>query len=358
MTTPAQGPLDFEPDSQLFLTSLVPQQTKSISEVDHEPRDTRSSRQRKIDDRKDRGLDWKWPPITAGEEWFRHSGWSMDRKRVRQALRDACQPDSRRERFDNCGCDCVIESTEDGQHWRLRANYCGDRFCVPCAKARAKRIVENLTNVIGDQRVRFLTLTLKKDDRGLKERLDDLLGSFSKLRAMKVWRDTVTAGAYFVEITRGEAGDFWHVHVHALITGQYLVQHSLSEAWKKASKGSFIADIRAVHDVPQRVGYVAKYATKGVDHDVIMDPAALAEAIRALKGRRLLGTFGLWRNLPQLDISVDYRTYKRVATMESAYEALGRGEAWAIGAFTALKKLHPGKGDSMGFESVDTDLSG
>lgn len=344
MPTQADSRPDFEPDPQLFFTSLVPQETKPVLEADHNPHAYRSRGFNKDDERRANDLAWKWPPITEGEEWFRHSGWVADRQRVQAALRAAAQPPSRVERFDNCGCDCIVEYSDELKSYRLRANYCHDRFCRPCARARALRIVENLTAAVGNERLRFITVTLARDERCLEDRMDDLLASFTRLRSCKAWRQAVTAGAYFIEITRGEHGDSWHVHIHALVTGSYLRQDVLSDAWRKASKGSFIVDIRKVADVGQGVGYVAKYATKGVDQSVMMDPAALAEAVLALKGRRLLGTFGLWRNLPELDISVDYRTYRRVGTMQSIFAAFKRGEAWARGALIGLNKVKPEKG--------------
>lgn len=337
----------FEPtaDLGLFSSQLVSQQIKAVLEVGHTTDGSEGFTPYHSLDGRDKDLPWKWPPISEEEEWFRHSGWSDARKRVQGALRAAAVPASRMERFDNCGCDCVLEYSAELQRYRLRANYCGDRFCQPCARARSHRIVENLTKLIGDRTVRFVTLTLARDDRGLKERLDDLLASFTRLRSAKGWRAAVTAGAYFIEITRGLHGDFWHVHLHALVAGTYLDKYALGEMWKKASKGSIITDIRKVPDVEGMVGYVAKYATKAVSHDVILQPGSLTEAVEALRGRRLLGTFGEWRGVPDLDISVDYRTYKRVATLSQVVRASRCGETWATGALISLGRLKMEKGD-------------
>jgi hypothetical protein len=218
----------------------------------------------------------------------------------------------------------------------LKANYCHDRFCVPCTKARSQRIVENLMQVVGDQRLRFITLTLTPDDRSLSERLDFLLQSFTRLRHQARWTRAVLGGAYFVEITRGDAGQHWHVHLHCLVVGSFLPQADLVEMWRKASKGSYIVDIRKVADNRRGVEYLAKYATKAVSHDVVIDPAALTEAVRSLVGRRVLGTFGSWRKIAEIDVSQDYRTYKRVERLDRAMLAAFRGETWAIGALRAI----------------------
>lgn len=347
MNTPAQSPPDFEPDPQLFFTSLVSQEIKPHGEEDHYRRERKQPKGSHSFEALCATRPWVIPPASATETAFRHGSWLSDRQRVQEAMRVAAAPASRCERFDNCGSDCVVFVDTETHEYSLRANYCHDRLCVPCLRARSRRVQENLTRVCGIEKLRFITLTLAIDERGLSDRLDFLLESFVRLRAQKQWKKCVKAGAYFVEITRGKHGTHWHVHVHALITGSYLPQEDLREMWRKASKGSHIVDIRKVASNESAVSYVAKYATKGIDHGVLHDPIALAEAVKSLVGRRMLGTFGEWRNLGDLDISVDYGTKKRVGRIDDIAAAALMGETWAIGVMKGLGRKMEEKGDSV-----------
>lgn len=350
MNSQAEPIPNFDADPQLFFTSLVDQETKPHGEVDHYRRERPQPKGSASFEALCATRPWVIPPASATETAFRHGGWLADRQKVQAAMRAAAVPASRCERFDNCGSDCVAYIDTETHEYSLRANYCHDRLCVPCSRARARNVQEKLLRAIGSEKLRFLTLTLEVDDRSLADRLDFILASFVRLRAQKQWKKAVTAGAYFIEITRGKEGTHWHVHIHALITGSYLPQADIVEMWRKASKGSYIVDIRKVADTTEGVRYVAKYATKGVSHDVMHDADALTEAVKALVGRRLLGTFGKWRNLGELDVSVDYGTKKRVGRLDDIAAAALMGETWAIAVMTNLGRKIEKKGDRTGLE--------
>jgi hypothetical protein len=324
------------PNSGLFFSSLVTQQTK-LETLATEKRGR--IRRRPVDKDFDRRAEreaYRLPPLLDAERVFRHGGWERDRERVFQALVSTNASESRRERFQTCGCDCVIEYSPDLKKHRVRASYCGDRFCVPCCKARSLRIQANLLAWCKGQRVRFVTLTLRPESESLSACLDHLIRSFTRLRAQKLWSDNVTAGAYTVEMTRGRAGTHWHVHLHALVIGSYIRQSELSEGWRQASGGSVIVDVREVKDHDRGVYYVAKYAAKGFGSDVTQNPDWLAECVCALRGRRLLGSFGQWRG-KRVEVHADAASdWKPVGRFTEIHAAALRGEEWARGVFKSL----------------------
>jgi hypothetical protein len=95
-------------------------------------------------------------------------------------------------------------------------------------------------------------------------------------------------------------------------------------------------DVRAVGPESDRVGYVAKYATKGFDRSVLTVADDLDECLCALRGRRVLGTFGKWRSL-ELEREVpEPGRWKVVGRFGFVHAAAVRGEEWAIGIFRAL----------------------
>lgn len=276
------------------------------------------------------------PAIRAVETSFRHSGWSAERSRVRQALLRAGVSPFRLERFDKCGTSNWIEWSHSRQQHRMRAAYCSDRFCRPCAAAKARDIRANLRKWCQGETVRFGTFTLVADDKTLAEKLKHLRTSFKRLRASEVWRKAVRGGCGCVEIKRGKGSKKWHVHLHCLLVGGYLDHAKLSDAWKEATGGSYIVDIRAVKELERGIFYVSKYATKGLDRDVSNDREALNECVHCLRGARLFSTFGEWwgREPDAPDEAVN--DWRPVARFHVVWRASLRGEDWARGVFRSL----------------------
>jgi len=79
-----------------------------------------------------------------------------------------------------------------------------------------------------------------------------------------------------------------------VVEGKYLPKEELTQAWLQITGDSYVVDIKLVRD-PRSVGYyITKYATKPLDPKLLRQPHALAEAIEALRGRKLLYAFGNW----------------------------------------------------------------
>lgn len=328
--------MDANAHAGLFFSSLDPIQTKPDATAGPRWRRTPVTEADRRIERIANERSIQFPPASATETAFRHRCWLPSRTRVRAALAAAHVPAARLDRFDNCGADCIIEVSDDGADYRVRACFCGDRFCTPCSRARARVVQENLERWCDGQRVRFVTLTMQHTDEPLARQIDRLLQSFVRLRACKCWSDNVTGGAYVVEIKLDAKRERYHVHLHALVIGSYVSQHELSKAWKRSSRGSYIVHVRAVDDQRHGARYVAKYATKAWDSSVDQVPDCLLECVLALRGRRMLGTFGIWRNRGLERQVDDQREWRRVGRLDQVAVAAGRCEPWAVGLFRAL----------------------
>lgn len=241
---------------------------------------------------------------------FRHSGWAAQRKLVGQALARVGVGAKRLDRFHSCGSGAwVVQNAADPEHFALASNVCHDRFCTPCAVERSNRVARNLTAAIDGHPCRFVTLTLRTTTEPLAESLAHLYSSFARLRRSKVWSRAVTGGAASCELKWNEATHRWHPHLHIVVVGSFLPQKALSAAWCRASGGSYIVDVRYVRDAGSASRYVAKYASKPLSSSFLAIPQRLDEAILALKGRRLVLTFGTWSRLQLLvsDCDIEWR---------------------------------------------------
>lgn len=284
------------------------------------------------------------PAAEALEIRFRHGGWMPDRQRVWAALQRCGMPAKRLERFNACGGGCVCEVQRGTGRGRLRAFYCGDRFCAPCAAARGRRVADNLRTLCEGKDVRFITLTLRGTDDALSAVFDRLIRSFVRLRDQKFWKRAVTAGAYCVEIKRGKFKKMWHVHLHALVVGSYIPHHELRDGWAKATDGSTVVDIRPVGKDSKRIGYVAKYATKGFDRSVLGVPDDLDECLCALRGRRVLGTFGQWRSVELEREPQEPGVWRAVGRFSHVWNRAVAGERWAVDFFRGMNIFPGGDG--------------
>lgn len=237
------------------------------------------------------------PPLFPDEpvETFRHRSWQQRRVRVAAALAVSGVSASRARRFSTCGCQAwVLRSTENPDDYRIVPDFCHDRWCVPCANARAYRITANLLTQLGDRQTRFVTLTLKASPHTLRQRIDRLLSAFANLRRRAFWKERVQGGCGFLEITRGSQGAHWHPHLHLILEGRYLPKEQLVATWLDLTGDSYVVDIKLVREQHVVGRYVTKYASKPLAPELLRSPEALAEAVAALRGRKLLYAFGTW----------------------------------------------------------------
>lgn len=227
---------------------------------------------------------------------FRHSGWAHYRARALEALRRAVKSSAVVERFEHCGQNAwVMQSDDDPPRYKVVADTCKSRFCVPCRRAKALRIADAVARHIDPKDCRFITLTLRSRDEPLTDQLDRIYRCFRRLRSTDTWRQTQYGGIAFLELT--VSNDLWHPHFHIISHGTWLDVKELRRTWLKVTGDSHDADIRAIGTVEGAAYEVAKYAGKSFNATVYRSRDHLSEAVIALQKRRTFTTFGTWRNI-------------------------------------------------------------
>lgn len=228
---------------------------------------------------------------------FRHSCWRARRAKVLRAMHNAGTRPARQRAFARCGSDhWIMQHNDDHQRFKVIAAHCHDRFCTPCAVDRQALIRRNISGRLRDQPHRLLTLTIRHADEGLTVLLNRLLRAFRLLRQRSLWRQRVTGGASFVEITYNPATTQWNPHLHCLLEGRYIPRPELSQLWLAITGDSQNVHIELIRTRRAAIDYVTKYATKPLPSSVFADDDALTEVVDALSKRRLVLCFGTWRN--------------------------------------------------------------
>ena len=243
--------------------------------------------------------------------------------------------DDRLERWDHCGAYARVEvNALDANDLRVTSRKCRDRFCPTCARERSTRIAASVASKVTGQHHRFVTLTIRHHGEPLRELIDKLLTSFRALRRTPLWRTTVKAGAAFLEIKHSNG---WHPHLHLITLGSYMPHAELRMMWLKVTGDSSVVDIRLIRDAAITVKYICKYASKPLDHTVIFDRDALAEAVETLKGRKLLWTFGSWRGWT-FDEEVDPKCWITLCSLDALLLLARRGDAQAVLVLSKLRR--------------------
>lgn len=265
-----------EPRAAAAATSLEPLQTSEKTQEQYSP-------------------DWWWQPENCPCQSWIHSGWMVNRRRVRESLRRTTMPRSRVDRFEQCGSEAwVYESDNPDEKYKIISNHCGDRFCMVCGGLRVFKVREALRPLCQDVRIRFATLTLLGKNNTLRETLDRIYRHFKALRQTEFWSQCVEGGAAFLEIKWDAKHHRWHTHLHLLLAGKFLPQDKLSNLWRALTGDSFIVDVRDKGTNGAGVDYACKYVTKPLNSSFVNIPERLDEAVMALRGKRLCLCFGSW----------------------------------------------------------------
>lgn len=241
-------------------------------------------------------LETTSPPVLFPLRWpFQHTGWRERREMTYDALASAGCSRARLERFAMCRSVYHVQRNKhDRTAYRVIAGQCRDRFCTPCARHRSAWITLQLRNLIPDDNVRLISLTLGGDLQDLTRALDHLYASYRRLRRTRFWRAACTAAAAVCEVTYNPLLHRWHPHLHVLAHGRYIRQAILADEWQLATHGtSRIVDIRLVRGRERAIHYVTKYVNKPLAA-IYSDPNVLQQAVSALTGRKLISTSGAW----------------------------------------------------------------
>jgi hypothetical protein len=211
----------------------------------------------------------------------------------------------------------------------IGANFCRKHLvCSLCAIRRASRMMASylqryavIRKTRPELRAHLATLTVR-NSHDLGEVLKHLLTSLRLLHRRRNNKrqpsimHSVEGGVYAIELTHDPVTG-WHPHVHAIwLSADPALEDQASTfrlraEWEKITTDSFMCDLRPVRpelDMPADIdphakGFaeVFKYTMKPSE----LGADKLAEAYPYLTGKRLVGSFGLLRGLPDLSDLAD-----------------------------------------------------
>lgn len=269
---------------------------------------------------------------------FRHSWWSSDRHRVFQALGRAFGSCNRLNRFASCGdAAWIYRTTSTPSRYKVIADHCRDRWCRACQRDRSRKLVANVKPLLNSPNLKLITLTLKSDHQSLRSLIDRLFESFRTLRRTRIWRDNCIGGISFLEVKRNTDPDRWHPHLHIIADTNFIPKRLLSSLWRGITGDSFIVDIKVIRDTDKAAAYVAKYATKPLDTAIYRQRRYLLEAIVAMKGRRMVCTFGTFRGNRLAD-NTDENDWVACGTLSSIRRRADLGDPDAMAIMAELLK--------------------
>lgn len=170
---------------------------------------------------------------------------------------------------------------------------CGLRFCPVCALKRRIRVRNHLHELFKlikrrpGYRIKMLTLSTPNPE-DLKKGVNDLIGSFRRLRQRQFWKKYVDGGLAVIEI-KGRPGS-WHPHLHVILYSKFLPWAEVRKHWEKVSGGTAVW----ISNIPQgkAIYYVTKYVTKIDCPDIASEDPNIA-----MQGRHLFMKFGDWARI-------------------------------------------------------------
>ena len=201
-------------------------------------------------------------------------------------------------RFRRCGEHASVFRSESTGRLRVIADHCRNRWCPRCrvyVQVRTRRRIEKWLASADRHKLKFVTLTLQSSSQPLQEQIARLLKSFRSLRSSPVWRAASARGLAVVETTWNPTTARWHPHLHLLAEMSYLLKQRLSDAWRAASKGSFIVDIKKVRsdsDIGKLGGYLASYLAKEPPGVEPGQPDLVRQWVEALTATHWVVAFG------------------------------------------------------------------
>jgi hypothetical protein len=153
--------------------------------------------------------------------------------------------------------------------------------------------VKNGTDL--SERYNHLQESLKKLIERRREAQKAKNGKKSSNYALNSVFANVSAGAYSIEVKKGENSKEWHPHANLLLLSEdRILESEIKAEWKSITKDSKIAYCQVKDDDDKTVFVeIFKYALKFSDME--FDDNFMAWD--TLKGRRLMGTFGDFRGL-------------------------------------------------------------
>jgi Replication protein len=174
-------------------------------------------------------------------------------------------------------------------HAYVALSRCSDRTCTQCRKKDFYRLLRAYKPFVAGLQahdVRLVTLTLK-NTTVLEGTVDRLRKAWKKLVRRQPYRTIWRGGAYAIECVN--KGQGWHVHLHVLVEGSYVVQQQLVQDWLALTGDSYIVDLRPCTHPEGALRYILKYLLKAPTVE-----EGREEYNAVLKGKRLIQAWGSW----------------------------------------------------------------
>jgi len=238
-------------------------------------------------------------------------------------LRTEHSPDAHKAAVGLAGCGNYLHFREYFTVGKVRlhnAQFCKQHLICPlCAIRRGAKALgaylarwEVIQSERPDLQPYLVTLTVKNGD-DLSERQGHLTHALKRLMHHRRDFNAGTRGAPWSELCRAEGavytleltnkGNGWHPHCHMIVlAASQPSQSALSNEWLKITGDSMVVDVRPITGDPSE-GFmeVFKYAVKFSDLSLQDN----WQAAQLLKGKRLLGSFGLFRGVQVPESFVD-----------------------------------------------------
>ena len=238
-----------------------------------------------------------------------------------------------------CGNGLKFASCATVEHGKklIRADFCRARLCVMCQWRKSLVIRKQVLELVHWHREKYktdipllLTLTVvnvRGDELG---RMISLMNdAWQRLMQRRVVKRAVRSWFRSLEITYNRERQDFHPHFHALLVvpahyfskerNFYISQQEWLQLWKASMRDDRITQIdirtikaRKVGTLESLAAEVAKYATKPSSYvqensDGLLEasPSIVEDLHYALKGRRLVGFGGLFRQIREEKKMVD-----------------------------------------------------
>lgn len=225
--------------------------------------------------------------------------------------RPGSDPKLLRQRLDDCGNWLRFRHYTAVDEVRLQgASFCKQHLaCALCAVRRGARLLggylPKYEQILRDHpglRPELVTVTVKNGFHlpsrfaHLKECWQGLHRRVSREEGTSCLKAAGFAGAVWsYEVTN--IGNGWHPHLHAVVLSRRGIDVlALSQEWHRLTQDSFVVDVRPLQpgqEPAEAFSEVFKYAVKFSD----LSPRDRFEAFCVLRGRRLVGSAGVFRGV-------------------------------------------------------------
>jgi hypothetical protein len=167
---------------------------------------------------------------------------------------------------------------------------CGSRVCAKCRRKWFGYHFKALHKLVSTWPVIYsLTLTVQNipDAEFSKAHVKKIRDDFTRLRSR--FKAQLYGGFYVVQATNKGRG--WHLHLHIIYDGKFILKQKLVAAWNDITGGSYILDVAKVRD-PRRA---LRYLLADFSGKPRIRPGDADRYDEVFKRSRLVQPFGVYR---------------------------------------------------------------